>query len=581
MKKFFTAFLAMAAFLLLPATAIDVNEKELKSAGDDGTIVFENYAGPHAVIETVAEINSIGLGLGNRLKNNGIEKNGEVGKSEKYSVIHAIDSTSGKLDADIIIINSNATVDHIRNLRRIIASYLSSAYGYNEKDAATVATFVTVYNAVYRNNIDAFKGKYKDIVVNNLDSKKCGLSIKWNEWPGNSQIVIPLGEYIDGGLSSVETSVISDNKVVQSMKEEDDRGIDERKNMVDIKEREADEAAEKAQNAAKDASKERKNLEEQKARQKAAEEEANVKKTEADKTEKDAEDKRSEAAIAKAEAEADPENAEKQKEAMEKQSQADEAEALATEKAEDAKEAEEAALEEKENTEEQRKKAEEAAREAEKQQKLADRKQDEAQSERREISHDQQDLLEEELKNAKDGTVLGLKILDNKDFLSTLVKINAKSGKIVRESPVKVIRGRTVLEVKDAIINIATGASMPSKSSDQAKFYMAVCGEESKKGAIKLCLIDTYTMEIQMESEETLSKDSVLVTNGSNYFVIIDDKGKYFIASYDKQLSLQKKSTLEVNPATAITITSGGLVVTGKDNKSVLLSLSDLSVIEE
>ena len=190
-------------------------------------------------------------------------------------------------------------------------------------------------------------------------------------------------------------------------------------------------------------------------------------------------------------------------------------------------------------------------------------------------------MLEEELKNAKDGTVLGLKILDNKDFLSTLVKINAKSGKIVRESPVKVIRGRTVLEVKDAIINIATGASMPSKSSDQAKFYMAVCGEESNKGAIKLCLIDTYTMEIQMESEETLSKDSVLVTNGSNYFVIIDDKGKYFIASYDKQLSLQKKSTIEVNPATAITITSGGLVVTGKDNKSILLSLSDLSVIEE
>ncbi|MEE1182224.1 MAG: P83/100 family protein, partial [Treponema sp.] len=247
MKKIFASILIFFAFALTDAFAIDVNENELKSTGDEGTIVFENYSGPHAVIETIEAIKAIGSGLGNRLRQQGLDQSATIGANEKYTVIHAVDETTGKLDADIFIINSNATVDHIRNLRRIIGAYLSAAYGYTENDAATVATFVTVYNAVYRNNMEAFNSKYKDIVTKNLTESKCGLSTKWTDWPGNSQIVIPLGEFADGGLSSVETSVISDKNVVNSMKEEDDKGIDERKNMVDIKEREADEASEKAQ----------------------------------------------------------------------------------------------------------------------------------------------------------------------------------------------------------------------------------------------------------------------------------------------------------------------------------------------
>lgn len=149
-------------------------------------------------------------------------------------------------------------------MRRIIASYLSAAYGYSQQDASTVATFVTVYNAVYRNQLNTFKSKYKNIVIRNLTEKKCGLSIKWSDWAGNSQIVIPLGEYVEGGLSSVDTSVISDKKVVESMKEDDDKGVDERKNMVDIKEREAENAETKAQKAAKEAAQDKQALDEQK-----------------------------------------------------------------------------------------------------------------------------------------------------------------------------------------------------------------------------------------------------------------------------------------------------------------------------
>ena len=44
----------------------------------------------------------------------------------------------------------------------------------------------------------------------------------------------------NGGLSTVDTSVIADSKVVDSMQEDEDRNIDSRKDMVDLKEREAD-----------------------------------------------------------------------------------------------------------------------------------------------------------------------------------------------------------------------------------------------------------------------------------------------------------------------------------------------------
>lgn len=551
---------------LVNVFAIDVNERELKSTGDEGTIVFENYSGPHAVIETVEAIKAIGSGLGNRLKAVGLDKEITVGANEKYTVIHAVDETTGKLDADILIINSNATVDHIRNLRRIIASYLSSAYGYTEKDASTVATFVTVYNAVYRQNLDVFKSKYKDIVTKNLTVNKCGLSTKWSDWPGNSQIVIPLGEFADGGLSSVETSVISDKNVVSSMKEEDDKGIDERKNMVDIKEREADNATEKAQAVAKEASQEKKNLDEQKKVQKEAEKNATAKKAEADK-------KQQEATKAKKEAAANPNDKNKQKEASVKQNEANKAK-------EDATKAEKKAAEEKEKTEEQQTKVEEALANAEELQKKADKKQDEAQNERQEIAKDQKELMKDELQDAKDGTVLGLKVLNTSENLCSLVKINAKSGAVVRESPVNVIRGRTVLEVRDPIIDTVTNAVMSAKSSTPVVFYMAVCGEESGKSAIKLCLIDAFSMEIQKESDEELSKDSVLITNGSNYYCVIKENGKYYIGNYDKSVVIKQKSSIEVNPATPITVTGSGIIVTSSKGQSVLLSLVDLSEIK-
>ena len=234
--------LALAAAFCAAAAAfsLEVNKTELQSADMD-TVVFENYAGPYDVINTIAEIRAIGSRLAPPIARNP-DRPVNSGDPARYYVIHAVDpSESGKLDADIFIIGPGAGVDHINNVRRIIGAYLEAAYDYSRADADTIATFVTVYNAVYRGNLDAYRAKYKDAVTKNLTADKAGIALTYREWAGKTQIVIPLSD-LTGGLSTVDTSTISDRQVVKSMQEDEDMGIDSRKAMVDIKEREADAA---------------------------------------------------------------------------------------------------------------------------------------------------------------------------------------------------------------------------------------------------------------------------------------------------------------------------------------------------
>ncbi len=542
MKKTLVTLLMSLVFFTGFSYALDVNEKEIQSTGGDGTIRFENYNGPHSVIETVEAIKSIGTGLGKFVKAEP-NKSAQYNTNAKYSVIHAIDENEKNgLDADIIIINKNATVDHIRNLRRIISAYLTEAYSYDTQDADTLAVFVTVYNAVYRGDLESFQKKYKAVVTNNLTKEKCGLSTKWNEWPGASQIVIPLGSF-DPGLSSVDTSVISDKTVIESMKEEDDKGIDERKNMVGIKERESEKATEKAQASAKKSVEENKKLEEQKQAQKKAEEDAKKKQEEADKAKKAAQE--------------NPNDKQKQKEAEKKQEAAD------TAKQDAEKEAE--------KTKEQEKVTEQAQKEATTQQQLADKKITEAQEERKEIAKDQKAV--EDAKAKEIDSVVGLKITNEAEKLSAMVRVDANDGSIIKESPVTQIRDRTIIPVSN--VKVETN----DESIDTSLMYLAICGEESKIGAVKLCLLDGTKMEIQKESNETLSKDSVLVEYKGDYYCVISEDSSYKVAKYNKNLDLLLKSPVKVSPSTPIIATEKGLVVTLENGRIDLLKLTDLTSI--
>ena len=400
MKKI-TCLLLISLLSISSIFSLEVDKNELNTTGNE-IIEFINYTGPHKVIDSAQAIKEIGSDLG---KDISLSVSSTNGSNEKYYVVHSVTSESkDQLDADIIYIGSTATVDHVDNLRRIISGYLQSAYDYSEKDANTLAVFITVYNAVYRGKLDTFKSKYTEDVVKNLSSENCGLSTNYKDWPGKSEIVIPLFDVKNGGLSTVDTSVIADSKVVDSMQEDEDRNIDSRKDMVDLKEREADESSEKAQEAQKEAVQEQKVL--------------NETKKEAEEAKKEAEEAKKEAEEAKKVAEENPNDKKAQETAKEAEKKAEEATAKAEEK--------------QQQVEEQQKKTDDAKEAAKEAQEIADKKQNEAQTERKEIAQDQQEIQQEKIAEAKANTEYGIIIVDEENLLSRLVKLNSDNGEIIR-----------------------------------------------------------------------------------------------------------------------------------------------------
>lgn len=522
-------FILIALAAAIPLNAQKVDEEELKSAGND-TIVFINYTGPHSKIDSLASIKQLGSELGTVVAKD-TSKATSAGNPARYSVIHAIDpSEKGKLDADIIIVGANATVDHIDNLRRIIASYLTAAYGYSEKDAETVAVFVTVYNAVYRGNFEAFQKKYKKIVLDNLSPSICGLSVNYTDWPGKSQIVIPLYD-VNGGLSTVDTSVISDTQVVKSMQEDDGKNVESRKDMVDIKEREAENASQKAQEAQKNAVQEQKKLTEEKQKTETAQ--------------KEAENARKEAEVAQKKAEENPEDAEAQKDAEEKKIEAEEKQV--------------AYEEQKTAQEEQQAAADNAEKEAAEQQAVADKKTSEAQEERKTIAKDQAEVIKKEIENAAAPSVYGIELTNDSSMLSGLIKVNTSTGEVIKSSPVTYIRNRTMFQAGEN--------------------FVAIAGENKGNGTVKLVLLSPDSMEIIKESNETVAENSVLVQDSGEYYCIILDGKISTLAKYDSELNLKLKSNASLKAATPVTIAGQHIVVTGADGNVKVLDKSDLKEI--
>lgn len=458
----------IAGFLICVAGfAVDVNKGELESVQSDA-VQFENYGGPHAVIETAGAIMGIGTNLGNQVAKD-VENPMTVEPYAKYSIYHVVGGTDENgLDADILLLNANAGVDHINNLRRIVTGYLMAAYGYSREDSETLAVFVTVYNAVYRGDLSKFTGKYKSAVLEYLTADSVGLSTNWEEWAGRTQIVIPLGSVADG-TAAVETSEISDDKVIEALRAEDDKSVETREKLTNIKEKEAGDATEKAKTAQKEAAREKK----------------------------------------------------------------------------EGKKAE----------------AEKSARESEKQQKVADKKNEEVKTEREQISKDKDDVKKEAAAKAGENQnqkyFTSLFVVDEKNKLYSLMTVNPDNGQVIKRSSIRQIREKAVFPVSDGLVT--------------------VCGVNDKHSAVKLCLVDEVTLEIKKESDEVLSENSPLVQNGDRFYVILNEGGANYIASFDKSISLKSKSEVAVNGASPLNLYSEGILVTDTHGNPVLLSLPNLT----
>jgi len=482
-------------------------------------ITFYNNEGPQARIETREQIRQIGAVLGQATKAN----QARSGASNRYFVIHSVSAPDGdKLDADIFGLGSNAGVDHIRNLRTIIQGYLQEAYGYTASDAVLLAEYITIYNAVYRGNWNYFSGRFKKPVMDNLNRDSAGLAVRYQEWPGKTLMLIPLNT---SGLSSINTSAISDNRVVERMKTEDDKGIPQRQGMVDLKDREAAQARQEAAGKKEAAKTEESAI--AKDRQSLAEEQRQIDKDkqqlEKDKASGNITDE--EAAIKEAEL------SQREADAEKKSDQLDQRESdLAAQK-----------------------------QDAAKQEEFAQQKQDEARQDRESIAQDQQAMLEQGL--PPQGSIQGIIsiVLERPDATTgRLVSIDPATGKELKRSALSTVSVRTLTIINNKVL--------------------AIAGENQSGGAVRLIEIDPRSLEMISQGNDDLHPGSLIWVNDDDLYIITaNSNGTFNLGRFNTAMALQAKSTVSVHPNAMVSMQQGFLLTQRTDGSSVLLNPMDLT----
>ncbi|HOC30540.1 MAG TPA: P83/100 family protein [Treponemataceae bacterium] len=568
MKKFAVAVLA-SSMCLAAGFSLEVDRNEIAPGQNDPAIEFINYTGPSATVSTAAEIRGIGSALSGAAVQTGTGGAVTAGNRSRYFLIHAVDpSAATGLDADILVIGADATVDHIDNIRRILSGYLSAAYGYTEKDAATLATFVTIYNAVYRGKIDIFKARYKPVVTGYLTAESVGLSVRYSDWPGKTQIVIPLSDpRLAGTISSINTTLLTDKAVVDKIREDGGDGTQLRKDMVEFKEDERDAAQKRAALAQEEAAAARAVEQQKKLEAEAAGREAEKARKDAETAKKEADKAARDAEAAQQKAAASPEDVQAQNEAAEKEKQAAEKAQTASGKQESAEQKSRAA--DSKATEAQQAKETVTRKEAEAaaDQTLADTKQKEAATERKEIATDVQKEVhrQEAEKKAAEQSALAssvpgyiLRVVDGQSFVSELVLVNLNDGTEMKRSSLSLIRNRTIID---------SGAGL-----------IAIAGKKGGNAAVRLVLIDPNTLEMTAQGQDNIAESSMLIKSGNDYYAVIEQgSGSFVLGRFDANLAVKAKSSIAVQPFTAIQATDKGILVQDTSGKIVLLKASDLT----
>ncbi|GHV77485.1 hypothetical protein AGMMS49942_23060 [Spirochaetia bacterium] len=510
-RRLFTLVLVLASlYPLYP----QVDSGEL--ADGQEPIDFINYEGPNPRIETRPQIRSIGYTLGAAVRAGAAN----TGAAARYFVFHSVSAPEDdKLDADILGLGPQAGVDHIRNLRLIIQGYLEGAYAYSEADAALLARYITIYNAVFRGNGDFFNSKYKTPVIANLTREKAGLATRYDQWPGQSLLVIPLQTAVAGSLSAIDTSTLTKGEVIDELRKDEDRGLPQRQDMVDLKEREADTAEQRAASQREAAAREEAAIAEE--RRQNEEEQRRIE-----------EEGRQNAEDRDAGRISDEEAAKKQTE-------------LAARETETERKDEELAQRE-ENLADQ--KTEAGRNEA-----LAEQKTAEAQQERQAIAADQQAIINRDAALAPTG-VLGLRLETRDGGLGRLVRLDPANGAVLKTSAVSTINARTLTVVNGKVFAAAETTS-----------------------AIHLVTFNPVTLEIDQQGTDTIHAQSLLWVKGSDLYAITVTNEGIFLGRYNTDLARQALSTVTIHPFAAVIFQDDVLVTQNTDGQAVLLNARDLT----
>ncbi|MDX1960356.1 MAG: P83/100 family protein [Leptospiraceae bacterium] len=183
----FFLFLFFTIFILAEE-APKPNEKEVKKSPPAR---FINKSNERADVDFKNENFTTGRKLTAK-----IEKKVPIETEEGVDIKRYYDPTSKLFSGDVITLEKNFKVGHINSVIRVISSYIESAYDYNKQDALTLSYFVLYYNSLHRGDKKFFSDNYIKEISKTLVTSKVGIGKSYKDWPGNTQIIIPLEKNI-------------------------------------------------------------------------------------------------------------------------------------------------------------------------------------------------------------------------------------------------------------------------------------------------------------------------------------------------------------------------------------------------
>jgi hypothetical protein len=540
MKPFRQSLLFLGLMLLGPSlgSALGVDVDELKTAAK---VEFVDYSGPINIFQTDLDIRGIGRSLAAQILKGLPVANYQV----KYSAIHAVDTAEpDRLSADIISLDRAARIDHIANVRRVVAAYTASLYKYPQKDSDLLALFVSYYNAIYRGKLPYFAGKYKTVVMSHLAAETVGISTKYFEWPGQTQIVIPLNDSatrdIFGALNSSE---VTNKAVIQQLKTQENKGVPERTAITNLKQEEVNKAQQAINQEAQQLAQQKQQTAEQQAAVDKARQAAEQLKSEQDR--QAAQDK-----VAAQQAEIDKQQA--QQKATEQK--------LATQ---------EAAVQQKQQEVQQEKKdiaTDQAAVKAQQNPEATkqDLAQQAAQLAQRETNVAQREAAAKN--NQADQAIFAGKLyyLKIKEYLTgghynnDMLVINAATGAVLLKSSEAKICGRKFDLFPNGVVVITF------KTDHNEGHY--------------LTLLDLDTLQRKAISDESVFFRSFVETRESFTYVVVERKQAYYLGKFTPDMKLATISKEEVDPDSFISFYNDLVYINGKAKNILVLNKADLTV---
>jgi hypothetical protein len=343
-------------------------------------------------------------------------------------------------------------------------------------------------------------------------------------------MLIPLNVGSSGSLSAIDTSSLTRPEVIDELRSQDDMGLDSRKDMVDIKEREAAEAAERA----------------------AAERRA------ADEAER-------QAAQARAGAAAERESIARDREQAQEDAASGRATPAEQRRTEEQLAAREQAAAQKEAEAEQKEtEASEQREKAEKDEQLAEQKSEEAYQERQDIARDQQVLIARqdgrEQPAVRPGTqraFVTVRITGADSALGRLVRIDSATAGELSSGNMDTVNARSLIQVGSRII--------------------AIAGENRGRGAVRLVEIDQETLEMTRQSDSDIHPQSLIWQNGGGLYAIAVRDGKNYLARFNANtLATELLSAIPVHPWGTPVFQGNAVLIQRENGQAAILNAADL-----